>query len=96
MRRTSELVPEVLRLRRETPDEGDIESITTNLQSSAMHSATIGHAKAKELGVLAEYMSAHSHRWDQVWRLHAQYAFLLGPQPRENLIEGRRVSFRFA
>ncbi len=41
-----------------------------------------------------EYLSPHSSAWDHLCRLHARDAFLLGPQPRENLIEGRRVSFR--
>ena len=93
--RTRELVPEVLRLRHAPPTDEEVEAMTDNLQSSAMHSATIGHARAGELGVPAEYMSPHSPTWDLLWRLHAHYAFLLGPQPRENMIEGRRVSFRF-
>lgn len=95
IKRTAELVPEVLRLRRSPPEDGEIEEITRNLQSSAMHSATIGHARARELGVPAKYLSSHSQTWDLLWRLHAHYAYLLGPQPRENLIEGRRVSFQF-
>lgn len=95
IRRTGELVPEVLRLRHTPPSDGEIDVLTESLQSSAMHSATIGHARAKELGIPAEYLSPHSQTWDLLWRLHAHYAFLLGPQPRENLIEGRRVSFRF-
>lgn len=95
IRRTAELVPEVLRLRREPPGDDEIEAMTDSLQSAAMHSATIGHARAQELGIPTEYLSPHTSAWDHLWRLHAHYAFLLGPQPRENLIEGRRVSFRF-
>lgn len=95
IRRTDELVPEVLRLRHTPPDDDEITALTGSLQSSAMHSATIGHARAQELGIPTEYLSPHSSTWDLLWRLHAHYAFLLGPQPRENMIEGRRVSFRF-
>ncbi len=95
IRRTDELVPEVLRLRREPLPADKIDAMTHSLQSAAMHSATIGHTKAQELGIPAEYLSPHSTVWDHLWRLHAHYAFLLGPQPRKNLIEGRRVSFRF-
>lgn len=95
IRRTGELVPEVLRLRHTPPSDSDIERMTEDLQSSAVHSATIGHARAKELGIPTEYLSPHSSTWDLLWRLHAHYAFLLSHQSRENLIEGRRVSFRF-
>lgn len=95
IRRTGELVPEVLRLRRTPPDEDEIKAMTESLQNAAMHSATIGHSRARELGIPTEYLSPHSSTWDLLWRLHAHYALLLGPQPRENMIEGRRVSFRF-
>ena len=93
--RTEELVPEVLRLRRPPPDDERIEAITANLQSSPMHSATIGHAKASDLGLPALYMRPHSSEWDMLWRLHAHYVHVLGFPPRSNLIEGRRVSFTF-
>ena len=95
IRRTKELVPEVLRLRREPPDDEDIKAMTDSLQSAAMHSATIGYMRAQELGIPTEYLPPHSSAWEHLWRLHAHYAFLLGPQPRTNLLEGRRVSFRF-
>jgi hypothetical protein len=91
--RTGELVPEVLRLRRPPPDDATIKEITKNLQSSPMHSATIGHARASDLGLPAIYMRSRSNEWDMLWRLHAHYVFHLGPSPRTNLIEGRRVSF---
>lgn len=94
--RTSELVPEVLRLRRPVPSEEEVERITNNLQSSAMHSATIGHARALDLGLPAVYLPPDSIHWDILWRLHAQYAYDVGPHPRSILIEGRRVSFRFS
>ncbi len=93
--RTAELIPEVLRLRQSPPCREQVEAITRNLQSSAMHSATIGHMRAEELGIPTEYMSPQSETWDLLWRLHAHYAYLLGPQPRNNLIEGRRVSLQF-
>lgn len=93
--RTDELVPEVLRLRRPPPAEKTVKAITKSLQSSAVHSATIGHSRAAELGLPTEYLAPQSPTWDTLWRLHAHYAYLLGPYPRSNLIEGRRVSFRF-
>lgn len=93
--RTDELVPEVLRLRQPPPSDETVKAITKSLQSSAMHSATIGHSRASELGLPAAYLSPQSQTWDMLWRLHAHYAYLLGPYPRSNLIEGRRVSFRF-
>lgn len=95
IRRTDELVPEVLRLRQPPPPAETIEEITKNLQSSAVHSATISHSRAAELGLPAVYMPPRTQVWDMLWRLHAHYAYLLGPYPRSNLIEGRRVSFRF-
>lgn len=95
IRRTDELVPEVLRLRRPPPNHDEVELITKNLQSSAMHSATIGHSRASELGLPIAYMPSRSAEWDLLWRLHTHYAFKLGPHPRNNMIEGRRVSFRF-
>ena len=93
--RTAELVPEVLRLRQPPPDDERIKAITTNLQSSPMHSATIGHARASDLGLPALYMRPRSSEWNMLWRLHAHYVYLLGSPPKTNLIEGRRVSFTF-
>ncbi len=93
--RTGELVPEVLRLRRPPPEDEMIKDITKNLQSSPMHSATIGHARASDLGLPAIYMRPQSTEWDMLWRLHAHSVYHLGPSPRSNLIEGRRVSFTF-
>lgn len=93
--RTGELVPEVLRLRQPPPSQRSIEEITKNLQSSPMHSATIGHARASDLGLPAVYMQPHSQQWDMLWRLHAHYVYHFGPPPLKNLIEGRRVSFQF-
>ena len=92
--RTRELVPEVLRLRQTPPSQEEIESITKNLQSSPMHSATIGHARASDLGLPAVYLKPSSRRWDMLWRLHAHYVFHFGPSPQSNLVEGSRVSFQ--
>lgn len=93
--RTGELVPEVLRLRRPPPSKEQVEEITKNLQSSPMHSATIGHKRAADLGLPAVYMEPKSPDWDMLWRLHAHCVYHFGPAPRSNLIEGRRVSFQF-
>lgn len=78
------------------PAAKDIGRIAKELQSHALHSATIGHQQAKELGLPIRYMSGQSDEWDMLWRLHARYVALLGPYPSESVsIEGRRVSFQF-
>lgn len=96
IRRTEELVPELLRLQMTPPDPKDIGKIAQKLQSHALHSATIGHQQAKELGLPILYMSGQPDEWDMLWRLHAKYVALLGAYPSESVsIEGRRVSFQF-
>lgn len=98
MARTKEFIPELLRLRQNLPPE-EIESMSKklgeSLQNQAMHSATIGHAKAVELDIPAEYMSPSSEEWEKLWRLHAYYVAECGPSPHNNIIEGRRVSFSY-
>lgn len=85
-----------MRLRHPVPSQDEIEEISSNLQSQALHSATIGYQKARELGIPVKYLPPSSEEWDMLWRLHAHYAYLLGPYPTRNyLIEGRRVSFKF-
>jgi len=96
IRRTMELVPEVLSLRQSPPTSEETEQMAKALQGQAMHSATIGHDQAKTLGIPAEYMSPQSTEWDALWRLHTFYVVLLGLRFRETIIEGRRVSFRFS
>lgn len=91
--RTEELVPEVLRLRHNPPSEDKMSVIIKNLQSPAMHSAAIGHTRARDLGLTIEYIPAQADEWDCLWRLHAYYVVLLSAH--ENLVEGRRVSFQF-
>ncbi|MCY3952066.1 MAG: hypothetical protein OXG55_00985 [bacterium] len=96
IRRTEELVPELLRLRLLPPDTEEINTIAKELQSHALHSATIGHQQAKELGLPILYMPGQSDEWDMLWRLHTRYVALLGAYPNESVsIEGRRVSFQF-
>lgn len=96
MARTTEFIPELLRLRQNLPSSevGSMsERLSESLQNQAMHSATIGHTKAVELGIPAEYMSPSSEEWDRLWRLHTYYVAEYGPLPHNNIIEGRRVSF---
>lgn len=94
--RTEELVPELLNLQQSPPPSETIQQITEQLQSHALHSATIGHEQAAQLGLPVTYMSPRTDQWDMLWRLHATYVALLGAYPRESIaIEGRRVSFHF-
>lgn len=78
IRRTEELVPELLRLQQNPPSAEAINDIAQQLQSHAMHSATIGHQHATQLGLPVLYMSSQSDEWDMLWRLHARYVALLG------------------
>ena len=96
IRRTEELVPELLRLQQNPPAAETINDIAQQLQSHAMHSATIGHQHATELGLPVLYMSSQSDEWDMLWRLHARYVALLGAYSSDSVaIEGRKVSFHF-
>ena len=96
IRRTEELVPELLRLQQNPPSAEAINDIAQQLQSHAMHSATIGHQHATQLGLPVLYMSSQSDEWDMLWRLHARYVALLGAYPSDSVaIEGRKVSFHF-
>ena len=96
IRRTEELVPELLQLRQNPPSQDEIDRIAQELQSHAMHSATIGHQQAIQLGLPVLYMSSQSDQWEMLWRLHAHYVALMGAYPTDSVaIEGRRVSFHF-
>ena len=96
IRRTEELVPELLRLQQNPPSAEAINDIAQQLQSHAMHSATIGHQHATQLGLPVLYMSSQSDEWDMLWRLHARYVALLGAYSSDSVaIEGRKVSFHF-
>ena len=96
IRRTEELVPEFLRLRQNPPSSEAIIDIAQQLQNYALHSATIGHQRARQLGLPVLHMSSQSDQWDMLWRLHARYVAWLGAYPSDSVaIEGRRVSFRF-
>ena len=97
--RTAELVPELLELRLHTHSSEEIQEISDalgeNLQSQAMHSATIGHAKAAELGLPAKYLSPLSEEWNRLWRLHTHYVAKYVSPLNNNIIEGHRVSYSF-
>ena len=61
IQRTTEFIPELLKLRQPPLPSEQIKEISDalseNLQNQAMHSATIGHAKAAELGIPTHYMN---------------------------------------
>lgn len=95
LERNNELIPEALGLRQPALADDKIDQIKDNLRSLSTHSATIGHKKAKTLGLPAVYAAPQEQDWDLLWRLHTHYASSLGPYPRSNLIEGQRVSFHF-
>lgn len=96
IQRTEELVPELLQLQQSPPSSNTITAITQQLQSHALHSATIGHQQASQLGLPVLYMSPQSDSWDLLWRLHAHYVALHGPYSSDSVaIEGRKVSFHF-
>ena len=94
--RTEELVPELLQLRQNPPSMEDMKRTAEHLQRHAMHSATIGHLQAEQLGLPVLYMSPQLDDWDMLWRLHTKYVALMGPYPRDKVaIEGRKISFVF-
>ena len=92
IRRTTEFVPEILKLRQDTPTPEQIDSITMNLHNQTVHTATIGHIKAAEFGIPIEYIPFRSEQWNMLWRLHTQYVAIPSLTLRHNAIEGRRVS----
>ena len=93
--RTQEFGPEILALRNNPPSLEEVKTLVKSLQGRSMHSATIGYAKAKELGLPVEYMDSQSEQWDQLWRLHTDYVAMPDQSLRTNVIEGHRVSFTF-
>ena len=93
--RTDELVPEVLKLRKDPPSEEETDELVKNLQRPALHSATFGHDKVKKLQLPAEHADSRCEDWDVLWRLHTHYVQLLGWRYEQTAIEGRRVSFLF-
>ena len=93
--RTKEFVPEILGLRQNPLPSEAVKKIVENLHDQPMHSATIGYIKAKELGIPIEYLDFRSEQWDQIWRIHTDYVAQHVQPLRNNVIEGRRVSFTF-
>lgn len=95
-RRTQELVPQLVDLRRVSPNEDTVKALTAELQSHAEHSATINYQRAREIGLDVEYCPPNSDRWRTLWRLHAHYLALSGAYSAVGVtVEGRRVSFHF-
>lgn len=95
MLRTEELVPDVLSIRSNPPSEELVEALTQGLQGPSMHSATIGHRHAQELGLPVEYADPDSEHWQMLWSLHVSYVVELGWRFKDTMIEGRRASLRF-
>ena len=96
IRRISELVPEVLKLRQTPPSQEDTTKIVEQLQSPAHHSATISYSQAEHIGLPVSYLSSRSEEWDMLWRLHTRYVAIQDSHSSDTVfIEGRRVSFNF-
>ena len=93
VKRTGELVPELIKLRQTPPCEDKIKQVCEKLQGPASHAAAIGHDQASELGLPITYVEPSSEVWDKLWRLHAQYVVLGPSPPRIPMVEGHRVSY---
>lgn len=96
IKRTREVVPEILDLRQTPFPPEEVDKIVDSLHDQPMHSVTIGYTKAKELGLPVEYMDSRSEQWDHIWRLHTEYVAKHGQPLHINVIEGHRVSLTFA
>jgi len=95
IKRTGELIPEVLKLRVKPPNKQAVQKLIKSLQKPALHSATFGLAEAAQAGLPVEHMDPKSPEWDALWRLHASYVCRMGWNYQKVLVEGRRVSFSF-
>jgi len=91
MDRTGPLAEAVCRLRANPPSNQQIDKIVEELQKHSVHSATINHQDARDIGLPVEYVDLHSEQWDRVWRLHTRYVADYTPTD-SLLIEGRRLS----
>ena len=92
MARTKPLATGVLKLRSDPPSDGQIKEIVKALQKHSVHSATIHHQEASDIGLPVKYVDPFSEKWTRVWRLHTRYVADY-KTPRDVLvIEGRRLS----
>lgn len=92
--RVEALVEEALQCRH-TPGDKPADELANELVSFDVHSAFVGHEKARELGLPVEYVNKSDEAWGLVWRLYTKYALLIGRELIQFLIEGRRVSLPF-
>ena len=94
VKRTAELGPELIRLRKYPPPKKAINRTIKKLQDPASHSAAIGYDRATIMGIPTEYIDPKSNEWDVLWRLHTKYVTQYGPSiGPNNIIEGHRVSY---
>lgn len=94
VKRTSQLVPELIELRNNPPDSQTIEKIHEGLQSPAIHAAAIGYVQARDIGLPIEYLKPTSVEWGRLRRLYAKYFIQYGPSfTLHNVVEGRKISF---
>ena len=91
MDQTEPLAEAVCRLRPNPPSNQQIKQIVEELQKHSVHSATINHQSAQDIGLPVEYVELHSEEWDRIWRLHTRYVADFIPT-KSLLIEGNRVS----
>ena len=89
--RTKPLATGVFKLRSNPPTDEQIKEIVEALQEHSIHSATIYHQEAKDIGLPVEYIDLSSEQWAQVWRLHTRY--VADYKTKDVLvIEGHRLS----
>ena len=91
MARTEPLATAVFKLRSDYPSDQQIKKIVDDLQKHSVHSATIRHRDAYDIGLPVEYVDPFSEQWDRVWRLHTRYVAYYTPRD-VLLVEGRRLS----
>lgn len=94
IKRTSQLVPELMQLRNNRPGIQEVKNISKGLQSPATHTASIGYEQAQKIGLPIKYLEPKSDEWERLRRLYAKYFIRYGPSfTLYNVVEGRRISF---
>ena len=94
VKRTAELVPELIQLRQNPPSDQAIQETIKKLQDPASHSAAINYDRATTMGIPTEYIEPKADEWDVLWRLHTKYVTKYGPSiGPNNIIEGHSVSY---
>lgn len=94
VKRTKQLVPELMMLQNDPPDEEQMGKIHKGLQSPAIHAAAIGYIQAQDIGLPIQYLEPKSVEWGRLRRLYAKYFIRYGPSfTLYNVVEGRKISF---